>query len=322
MKWGIIGAGKIAQKFAEDLILTEGQELCAIASRSLQKAQDFADRNGITQAFGDYASLIESFDLVDIIYIATPHHIHAELSIKAMQAGKHVLCEKPACVNAKDMQEVLQCSRIHQRFFMEGLWTRFNPSMIKLLEIIRSGYIGEIRYVNADFCFPAHQNEKSRLFNLELAGGALLDIGIYPLFLAYSVLGSPLSLNASANFSSTGVDKQLAMTLNYVNAHAVLYASFDVLSPMDARIHGSEGSIVIKGRWHETGGFTVIKDGLKEDFDFPVSGNGFVPEILECEICISDSRIESAMWRHDDSLRLCEIMDSVREHIGLKYPFE
>jgi predicted dehydrogenase len=322
IRWGIIGCGKIAHKFVQDLALVEDGELMAVASRNMEKATDFKAQYSARKTYGSYDDLFKDED-VDIVYIATPHTSHAELSIQAMESGKHVLCEKPLAINATDAQMMIDVSKKTNRFFMEALWTRFNPNILKAKEIIDSGVIGEVEYINADFAFKFDGGIESRAVNLYLGGGALLDIGIYPAFLTYLLLGIPEKVVATANFNKiTKCDMQSAMIFAYPKAQAVLYSGFTTGSDMVARICGTEGQIYLHNTWHMAEGFTVIKDNSEEIFNKPLLGHGYTYEIIECHKCIRYGQIESQLWSHQNSLELMSLLDKVRQQIGLKYPKE
>lgn len=211
--WGIIGLGKIARKFAEDLKLVPNCKLVAVASRDLTKAQSFAQDFGATYAYGDYEEITRN-PIIDVIYIATPHHLHYENTVCCLENKKAVLCEKPFAMNLRQVQEMVALARKEEVFLMEALWTKFLPSFQKVNEIIKNGHIGEINMVQADFSFKANYNPESRLFDKALGGGSLLDIGIYPLFLATTLLGKPENIKAMATFDKTGADVNCGMVLD------------------------------------------------------------------------------------------------------------
>ncbi len=322
IKWGIIGCGNIAHKFASDLSILEDAELFAVASRSEEKAKEFQLKHKATKSYSDYNQLIEDKD-IDIVYIATPHSSHAEWSIKAMEQNKHVLCEKPLAINKKETSEILETSKRTNRFFMEALWTRFNPSFVEIKKLIREGAIGEIKYINADFSFKTDKPLNSRVLNLQLGGGAILDIGIYPAFLTYTLLGIPNEILAKSIFHKvTKCDMQTSMIFHYPNAQAVLYSSFASKSDMTAKISGTEGQIIIPDPWHVPQGFTLVKNDQKKTFDLPTTGIGFSHEIIECHQCIRENNIESKIWSHQNSLDLITILEKVRKQVGLNYPQE
>ena len=322
IKWGIVGAGNIAHSFSKDLALVDGGQLVSVASRSLEKARTFAKEYGAPYAFGSYEELFHS-NTVDIIYLATPHTSHADLSIAAMKAGNAVLCEKPLGVNASEVQAMVAAAKENNVFLMEALWSRFNPTIKKVKELVDNGTIGDIGYLHSDFAFYAlDRDENGRLLNPDLAGGSLLDIGIYPIFLAYLLLGMPKDIKATANFYKTGVEVQCSMILNYDNAQAILYSGLNSNSEKKSEIAGSKGTIFIHPRWHETTGFTLEKDGEVVSNELGKRGKGYVHEIEEVHDCLNSGKKESALWSHQNSLDLITIMDTVREKTGIVFPFE
>jgi predicted dehydrogenase len=322
IKWGIVGAGNIAHSFSKDLALVSGGELTAVASRNLDKAQSFATEYGAPNAYGSYEELFNS-KMVDVIYIATPHTTHARLSIAAMKAGKSVLCEKPLGVNKGEVEEMIKVAKENKVFFMEALWTRFNPTIKKVKELVDNGTIGDIGYMHADFAFFAlDRDENGRLLNPELAGGSLLDIGIYPIFLSYLMLGMPKDIKASANFHKTGVEVQISMIFNYEKAQAILYSGLNSNSEKKAEIAGSKGSIFVHPRWHETSGYTLEIDGDSSVVEVGKVGKGYTYEIEEVHNCLNAGKTESELWSHQNSRDLIEIMDTVRNKVGIVFPFE
>lgn len=322
IKWGIVGPGNIAEKFATSLQLVEDAEISAVASRTLDKAQKFADEYAIKNVFGSYEELFES-DTTDIVYIATPHNFHKDLAIRAMQSGKHVLCEKPLGINKPEVVELIEVAKQNEVFLMEGLWSRFNPSIKKVKDLIDEGTIGKISYLHADFAFYALDRAMdSRLLNPKLASGSILDIGIYPIFLAYLILGRPQKIFASSNFHSNGTELQTSMIFQYENAQAILYSGLTSKSEMKAEISGSEGELFLSPRWHEADGYTLVKNEGLQKVDLPRQGNGFIYEIKEVHKCLSAKKLQSDLWSHQNSLDLAELLDTVREKAGVKFPFE
>lgn len=320
INWGIIGLGNIAHQFATDLQLVEDAKLYAVASRSYEKASAFTNKYNATKAYDSYLELITDSN-IDIVYIATPHNLHAELSIKALEHGKHVLCEKPVALNLTEAALMIKASRENSRFFMEAFWTRFNPSFRDVLFKVKQGLLGEIKYINADFAFNIG-NPSGRMADFTMGGGSLLDMGVYPLFLAYMILGNPIKVLASANFFDTGADKQTSMILHYNEAQAVLHSSFVSSSNMIATISGTEGRINLHPMWNETQGYSLIQNNKQVDYQFPTNGKGFTYEIEECHRCINNNQLESKLWSHQNCLDLIKIVDDVRSKTGLKYPSE
>ena len=321
VKWGILGLGKIAGQFCEDLSQLESCTIEAVASRSMSKAEAFGERFNAVKKYASYTELMMDPD-VDIIYIATPHDSHSEYAIQAMSHGKHVLCEKPMGVNKRQVEAMIDCARELKVFLMEALWTRFNPSVLEVLNHIREGTIGSVKNINVDFAFLSNAPDDSRLFNIELAGGSLLDIGIYPLFLSYLIKGMPESILATAVKRKTGVDRQIGAILRYNDGLSNIMSSFDTHSDMVAKIYGTEGKIFIDRRWHQSDGYQIEKEGEITAYSLPRKGRGYTYEIEECVKCILSGRLESELWSHRDSVNLISLADEIRRQIGLIYPFE
>ena len=320
--WGIIGPGKIATEFANDLIQVSDAELTAVASRAMDRAKKFANTYKVPNVFNAYDQLF-ACDAVDIIYIATPHSFHKDLAIRAMKAGKHVLCEKPMGVNAVEVEEMIATAKEHKVFLMEALWSRFNPTIKKVKDITDKREIGKLKYINADFAFYALDRPmESRLFNLDLAGGTILDIGIYPVFLAYLFLGIPERIEAISNFNEIGTEIQTSIIFQYPNAQAILNSSFANKSRMSAEISGTLGNITLEPRFHETQGYTINLANESRSEQIPTLGRGYTHEILEVNKCIRENRLESAIWSHSDSLNLITLLDKIRLKAGVRFPFE
>ncbi len=322
VRWGIVGPGKIAKSFAEDLQLVEDGRLNAVASRSKDRAKQFAKEYNAPYFFGSYDALFKS-DIVDVIYIATPHDSHYELTLKALNHGKAVLCEKPMGINKKEVEQMVKAAKENKMFLMEGLWSRFNPAIQKVKQLVDQGEIGNLEYLHADFAFHAlDRDEKGRLLNLNLAGGSLLDIGIYPIFLSYLLLGMPKAIKASSRFYKTGVEIQTSMIFEYDNAQSILYSGLTSKSEMRAEISGQLGSLFLKPRWHESDGYTNEQDGKAIEIDLPKSGLGYVHEIEEVHQCIKNNKLQSSLWSHQNSLDLITLLDTVRRETGITFPFE
>lgn len=318
VRWGIIGLGNIANQFATDLAWLEDAELVAVASRNTDKATEFAQKYNCQKAYGSYDALFAD-DQVDIIYIATPHDSHAELSIKALENGKHVLCEKPIALSYTDAVRMIETSRKYNKFFMEAFWTRFIPSVKEVLEKIKKGEIGDLKYINADFAYYNDQLEGNRMTDKKLGGGALFDIGVYPLFLSYILLGIPKDIIARSTYHATGVDLQTTMILQYESAQAVLHAGFISASDMKANISGTQGRIELNSPWFMADGYSVIKDEKESIFSLPNLGKGYAHEAIECHKCIRNNQIESQLWSHQNSLELSNIVEEIKNQIGLEF---
>lgn len=318
-QWGIIGLGKIAHKFATDLAVTDGGQLVAVASRDINKAKDFAKTFKARKAYGSYDALLEDPE-IDAIYVATPHAFHKTWTIAALQQQKAVLCEKPLGMSGEEVREMIRTAKDNRTFLMEAMWTRFLPATEKVLQLKKEGAIGAIQSIEADFGFQAPFDAQSRLYDRSLGGGALLDIGIYPLYLCELLLGPPTTLQAMARFSSTGADTYCAMLLDYGHsAKARLLSTIEETTRSEAFIYGSKGSIHIHPRFHESQRVTLRTDSEETQFDLPFKGGGFVHEIEEVHRYLQEGQLESSKHSHADSLALAELLDRVREAIGLHY---
>ncbi|WP_428231788.1 Gfo/Idh/MocA family protein [Flavobacterium sp.] len=317
IKWGIIGLGNIASQFARDLWLLEDAELNAVASRNKYEALEFGLKNNCRKTYGSYEELFKDAE-VDIVYIATPHNSHAELSIKALEHGKHVLCEKPMSLSYKDSVRMVEASRKHNKFFMEAFWTRFIPSVKEVLEKVNQGIIGDVKYVKADFAFYADEKQGGRLFDKNLGGGALFDIGVYPLFLSYLLLGIPKEIMAKSICNKNGIDLQTSMILQYENAQSILHASIVSESDMKATISGTKGHIQLNSPWVAANGYSVVKE-KETHFSLPNLGKGYTYEATECHKCIRNNQIESQLWSHQNSLDLSKMVDEIKTQIGLGF---
>jgi predicted dehydrogenase len=302
-------------------MLIPDAELAAVASRNDEKSKDFAKQYNCPKAYSSYDDIINDPE-IDILYIATPHSSHATLTIKALQHNKHVLCEKPIALHYNDALKMIDASKANNKFFMEAFWTRFNPSFCEAFAKIKQGEIGEVKYINADFAFFADNLEGvgNRKTDINLGGGSLLDIGVYPLFLCYVILGIPIEILAKSNFHQTGADLQTSMILQYENAQAILHCSFVSTSNIKATINGTKGSINLNTPWYKTQSLTLNVDAQQKEIGLPTKGTGFTYEIEECHQCINDCRIESTLWSHQNSLDLIKIVDQVKDQVGLEYP--
>jgi predicted dehydrogenase len=320
-RWAIIGPGKIAHKFATGLKGVPGAQLVAVASSSIAKAQSFCNQFG-GKAFDSYESMLDEVR-PDAVYVATTHNFHHEHSLLALQKGIPVLCEKPLAVNAAQVKDMIATARANHTFLMEAMWTRFLPHIIQIEQIKDSRQLGLIRFIQADFGFKAVFDCNSRLFNPALAGGALLDIGIYPLFLACLLLGEPASFHIEADLAETGVDQAVYMQLKFKeNVKAQLLASISFQTKTTARIVFEEGEIEIAEQWLRPADLLLHTSRGTQKMPFPVLANGFEYEAMEVQRCVQAGLLESPMFTHQFSLQLMQLIDSMRAVLGIKYPFE
>jgi len=319
-RWGIIGTGKIAKAFAAALRDTPGAVLAGVASRSIDSAEAFAREQGATTAYGSYQSLYEASD-IDLVYVATPHTEHAANTLLALAAGKGVLCEKPFAMNRAQADQMVALAHAKKLFLMEAMWTRFKPALAEVQSIIASGEIGPVNIVTADFGFAANFGPEHRLFNRELGGGALLDLGIYPLSIAAALLGPVVSVKAQAEMGPTGVDTSTAFTLRHEGGGMSACAcSLATRSPAELTVSGPGGSIRMNTRFHQTQSITVTPaDGAARTIATPYLGNGYVHEIIEAQRCWHAGLTESPLMTHAETLALMGVMDDIRAQIGLRY---
>jgi predicted dehydrogenase len=323
MRWGILGPGHIARSFARGLQEAHGARLVAVGSRSLDRAQTFAAEFGVERAWGSYRELAGDPG-VDAVYVASPHALHEEHTILCLEAGKQVLCEKPMALNATQARRMISTAREHDRALMEALWTRFVPAFRELQERVDDGAIGEIRYVQADFGFRAERDPASRLFAPRLGGGALLDLGVYPINLAFMVCGAPTEIEATTTVGPTGVDEETAIQLRHENgAVSHLYCSLRADTSREARIVGTEGSITIPAPWWFSPRFTLERRNTEPaSHEFENRGGGYTHEAEEFMDLVRAGRTESRIMPLDETVAILETMDEIRRGGGLRYPGE
>lgn len=323
IRWGILGCGKIAHKFAADLALVDDAVLSAVASRDELRSRDFAKTYGALNAYFSYEELVSS-DQVDVIYIATPHGFHHEHALLCLNHGKAVLCEKALALNSRQVLEMIETARRKKVFLMEAFWTKFLPQYQRLLEIVRSGAVGDLRWIQADFGFNATTPTPQRLYDPLLGGGALLDIGIYPVFLAVSLLGRPSTLKAQMDAYPSGVDRQIAMSLHFdKGVLASLSATFEADTPVEAVVSGTKGFVRMKNRFHNASSELELVLGKEPPQEVPVkreSGSGYQFEARHVNECLRKGLIESPVMSHADSILLMETLDRLREQCGIQYP--
>jgi predicted dehydrogenase len=323
VRWGILGTGGIARAFALGLKHAPGAVLAAVGSRTLDSAQTFARELGIEQAYGSYQELADAPD-VDIIYIGTPHPMHAENALLALGGGKAVLCEKPFTMNRREAGEVVALARAKGLFLMEAMWTRFMPALAEVKRIMASGEIGSITQVHADFGYSATLDPEHRVNKLELGGGALLDLGIYPLSIACALLGEVESVRAQAIFTDSGVDATTAFTMKHTGGTlSVCSCSMRARSASELIVSGTGGSIRMHRMFHLAERITVeLQDGSSRTIPTPYLGNGYTHEAIEAGRCLREGLLEHPGMTLDDSLALMSLLDEIRGQIGLRYPSE
>jgi predicted dehydrogenase len=321
VRWGILGTGNIASKFAAALALAPGARLQAVGSRAPGTARAFAERFDVPSFHDSYEALAADPD-VDVIYISTPHPFHMENSLLCLNHGKAILCEKPFAMNVREAKIVIETAREKNLFVMEAMWTRFFPVMVRVRSLLSDGAIGEVRMLSADFGFRTPVNPTGRLFDPALGGGALLDVGIYPLSLASMIFGPPAHVAALAHLGETQVDEQSAMILGYESgALSILYTAVRTDTPREATIMGTEGMVRIPNPWwHPSSLVHVTPDGSQQVEEMPFEGNGMQFEAMEVMRCLRERRLESEIMPLDETLSIMATMDEIRAQCGLEYP--
>lgn len=320
IRWGILGTGFIAGLQTQDL-QENGFSVQAVGSRSLESASAFAEQYGIATAHGSYESLVAD-PSVDAVYIATPHPFHCGNALLALTAGKHVLVEKAFTMNAREAQEVFDLAASKGLVALEAMWSRFLPHMIRLRGIIADGTIGGVRKVIASHNQNLPKDPAHRLNDPALGGGALLDLGVYPVSFAIDILGIPETIRASASMTATGVDRQTAAIFEYVNGQqAVLDCELDAAGPNRAVVIGTDGWIDIEPTWYNPTPFTVFDalGNVLERFDQPVKGRGMQYQAAELERLTVAGSAAGTILPPAQSVAVMSAMDEIRRQIGLSY---
>ena len=323
VRWGILGTGWIANQFAQGLAQLPDAELVAVGSRTPESAQRFADVYNVPRRHGSYRALAEDPD-VDLIYVATPNPWHREHTLLCLESGKPVLCEKPFALNAGQAAEMIQTAREKQLFLMEAMWTRFFPLMGKLRALVEEGAIGEVQMLVADLCIQFDFDPSDRRYAPMLGGGALLDLGVYPLSFASMIMGVPSSIEALAHLGETGVDEQAGIVLGYDRGRvSTLYTSIRVDSPVEAILLGTRGQIRIHNWWIHPDRLTLSVSGKEAvTIEMPFAGNGYQFEAAEAMACLRAGELESDLMPLDETLSIVETMDAIRTRWGLRFPGE
>lgn len=323
VRWGILATGKIARSFAQNLTLVEDAEIAAVASRRLESAQAFAAEHaaghGAGRAYGSYEELVADPD-VDVVYVATPHALHKQNVLMAFEAGKPVLCEKALTLNAPDAEELVTAARAKGLFFMEAMWMRCNPVIRRLRQLATSGALGRVQQVRADLGFLVDRPETDRMLAPELGGGALLDMGIYPLTFAWLFLGEPEQVEAVATMSPSGIDLNLSLSLGYASgAVASLSSTMTAWSPRTASIATDRGRVDLPEAFHQPTSARWTAAGETEEIREQVTGTGLADEAMEVIRCLRSGETESPLVPLDETVALMRLMDGIREKIGLVY---
>lgn len=320
IRFGLAGPGIIAHKFANAIKNVEYAELVAIASRSIDRAREFADKYGVPQAYGSYEEMALSND-IDVVYVCTAHPFHSDCVDTFIRAGKHVLCEKPLTINASDANYLETLAKECGVFLMEAMWTKFLPAINEAVKIAKSGEVGEIMGIEADFCYRSTPEEEAKLFDVSLAGGSLLDVGIYGLHFASLFFGNdPQEIKAVAHIEG-GVDLHTIVNLQYKEgAIASISSAIALQKPETAFVYGTDGYIRIP-TFYGAKELFVCKNGEEKHIALAPIGDGFEEEIIEVCECIVQGKTESDTHPLSDTIAIIKQMDKIRDMIGVKYPF-
>ena len=321
--WGILGTGRIAHAFTRTLLDVDNAVVHAVGSRTKKAATAFAERYHIPHRYESYQELMNDAQ-VDVIYVSTPHSLHYENTLAALEAGKAVLCEKPLAVNAAQAREMIETARQKHLFLMEAMWTRFLPAIERVREWIESDKIGPIHLITADFGFRIPFKAHDRVFDPKLAGGALLDVGIYPVSLTSMLMGrQPEFIASTSTFGQTNVDEMTALIFRYPQGQiASLTCSINTRTPSLAFVQGREGFIQIDPRFWAASQVSLIRGQEKLTYESPYPGTGFQYEARHVMHCLEQGKTESEIMPLDESLQIMQTMDLIREQTGLIYPFE
>lgn len=323
IRWGILAPGRIAHKFAVGLKGSRNGVLHGVGSRSAERAAEFAEQYGATRSHGSYQELVDDSE-IDAIYISNPHPFHKDATILCLEHGKPVLCEKPFTVNAADAEQVISVAMQREVFLMEAMWTRFLPTMQQARAWIDAGRIGDVRMIHASFSFRTGWDPEGRALNPDLAGGGLLDVGIYVVSLAYWITQKdPTDIVSSAHIGDTGVDEQAGMVLTYDDgALALLSCGVRTNTSHNAVIYGTDGWIEFLHPFWRGTKVTLHVGDEQIEFEQPHISNGYEYQATEVEGCIAAGKRESAVMPLDETLRIMKCLDTIRGQWGLTYPFE
>jgi predicted dehydrogenase len=322
IRWGVAGPGDIARSFAQAMTRVTDGTISAVASRSLERATAFGEEFGIPRAYGDYSDLAADPE-IEAVYVATPQSRHEADALMFLEAGKGVLCEKPLALNESQARRMAEEARRRGLFLMEAIWSRFLPAYRAMTEAIDAGGIGEPLLIESDFGFRVPVQPEHRLFNLELGGGAILDLGIYPVQLCSLVLGPVEQVAAAGYVGETGVDEQSgAVLLHGEGKLGVIKSAIRTPMSCTARISGTDGWIDLPAFMHCPDYITISGQGSSERLDCSFEGHGLQFEIVEVNRCLAEGRTESAVMPLDESIALASILDQIRVQVGVHYPGE
>jgi predicted dehydrogenase len=320
IRWGVVGPGRIAESVLPDFAEVDGARVVAVASRSADRAEAFARRHGVERAHGSYRAIVEDPD-VDVLYLATPHPQHHAVALAALRAGKALLVEKAFTATLPGALEVVQLARSSGVFAMEAMWTRFQPAVVVLRDLVADGAIGEVRSVQADLGVSRAYDPADRLFDLALGGGALLDLGVYVVSFAQMLLGDPDSVTATGSLFPTGADAEAALLLGWADGRsATLTTSLRYPTPGQARVFGTAGWIDVLPRFHHPGTIVLHREGAEpETITRPPRGRGYAHELIEVTDCLRAGRTESGVMPLDDTLAVQRVLVGAADQLGVAH---
>ena len=318
IRWGVVGPGRIAQSVIGDFAHVEGARAVAVASRSADRARAFAAEHGLPRAHGSYADVLADPD-VDVLYLATPHPQHHAVALAAIEAGKALLVEKAFTATVAGAREVAAAARAADVFVMEAMWTRFQPAVVRLRELIADGAIGEVRSVQADLGVQRQFDPTDRLFAKELGGGALLDLGVYVVSFAQMVMGAPDSVAATGSLFETGADAEATLLLGWSDGRsAALTTSLRTVLPGTARVVGTAGWIDVLPRFHHPDTIVLHRAGAEpETITRPHLGGGYAHELVEVTDCLRAGATESATMPLADTLAVQAVLQRAADQLGV-----
>jgi predicted dehydrogenase len=320
IRWGIVGPGRIAEKLVRDFAVVDGARALAVASRSADRAADFARRHGLERAYGSYAEIVADPD-VDVLYLATPHPMHHALAVAGLDAGKALLVEKAFTATTRGAEEIVDLARSTGRFVMEAMWTRFPPAVVALRQLVADGAIGEVRGVQADLGVRRPFDPADRLFDLALGGGALLDVGVYVVSFAQMLLGTPDTVTAAGSRFANGADAEAGLLLSWDDGRAAtLTISLRCPLPGAARVFGTEGWIAVVPRFHHPETIVLHREGAEpETITRRPLGQGYAHELIEVTEGVRAGRGESAVLPLADTLAVQRVLGAALEQLGVRY---
>jgi predicted dehydrogenase len=320
IRWGIVGPGRIAEKVVGDFAVVDGARAVAVASRSIDRAQAFAGRHGVDRAYGSYAEIMADPD-VDALYVATPHPQHHAIAVAALRAGKALLVEKAFTATVAGAAEIVDLARGSGVFVMEAMWTRFQPAVVAMRELVSDGAIGEVRSVQADLGVAREYDPSDRLFDLALGGGALLDVGVYVVSFAQMLLGAPERVVAAGSLFPSGADAEASLLLDHGDGRtATLMASLRNALPGQARVFGTTGWIDVLPRFHHPTTIVLHREGAEpETITRRPLGAGYAHELIEVNDCLRAGHSESAVMPLADTLAVQTILGEAAEQLGVRH---